>query len=53
MKYIETKINREKKEHILETIEEVSGVPREYFELKRTRKPEEVMLRSMYVYMLK
>jgi chromosomal replication initiation ATPase DnaA len=53
MKYIETKINREKKQAILESIEDVTGVPREYFEFKRTRKPEEVLLRTLYVYMLK
>jgi len=49
---IETKQDIEIREKILESMEEVSGVPREYFEFYRSKKPVEVYLRSIYVYLM-
>jgi len=52
MIYIETKQQTHNKNLILETIEEVIGVPRELWEIKRSRSTEEVFIRDIYIYML-
>lgn len=49
---LELKTQKENKNHILWSIEEASGVPRELWEFKRTRLKTEVMLRHIYIYML-
>lgn len=48
----ESKIDREIRETILECLEDVVGVPREYWEQKRSKKKEEVIVRQIYIYML-
>ena len=50
--YIELKTQTTGKAIILEAIETVSGVPRELWEVRRTSKSEEVMLRHCYIHML-
>lgn len=52
MMYIELAQQTEAKNTILEVIEDVTGVPRELWEHKRTRNSEEVMIRHIYIYML-
>jgi chromosomal replication initiation ATPase DnaA len=52
MIYIETKQQTQNKNLILEIIEEVIGVPRELWEVKRSRSTEEVFIRDIYIYML-
>jgi chromosomal replication initiation ATPase DnaA len=48
----ESKIDREIRESILETLEAVVSIPREYWERKRSKKREEVIIRQIYIYML-
>jgi chromosomal replication initiation ATPase DnaA len=50
--YIETKQQTETRIKIIETIENVIGVPRELWEIKRTKSTTEVMLRDIYIYFL-
>ena len=52
MIYIETRQQTEIRLGIVETIEDVIGVPRELWEMKRSRLNEEVMIRHIYIYML-
>ena len=49
---IETKMDLEIRENILTSIEEVSGIPREYWEHYRTKKPTEILLRKIYIFMM-
>lgn len=53
MRTIETSIQRKQRITIIECIEEVIDVPREYWEVKRTKKENEVMIRHIYIYFLK
>jgi len=50
--YIETKQQTELRLRIVDAIEEVTGVPRELWEIRRTRSKEEVMIRHIYINML-
>lgn len=52
MMYVELKTQTASKGLILEAIENVSGVPRELWEVRRTSKSEEVILRHCYIHML-
>lgn len=49
---IETKYDKELRYKILELLEEVVGVPREYWEVKRTKEADEVLIRQIYCYLL-
>lgn len=48
----ETAIQRRKRMMIIESLEEVIDVPREYWEIKRSKKSQEVMIRQIYIYLL-
>jgi len=50
--YIETKQQSEKRMLIIETIEDVVGVPRELWEIKRSKSKSEVMIRDIYIKLL-
>lgn len=52
MKTIETNIQRKTRIAITEALEEVIDVPREYWEMMRTKKDTEVMIRQIYIYLL-
>lgn len=52
MKTFETSNQRKIRIAIIESIEEVIDVPREYWEVKRTAKSNEVMIRQIYIYLL-
>ena len=52
MIYIETRQQTDTRLRIIETMEDVTGVPRELWERKRTRNTEEVMLRHIFIDML-
>jgi hypothetical protein len=49
---ITLKMHNTRKNYVLESIEEASGVPRELWETVRTLDENEVMLRQIYAYML-
>ena len=53
MKTFETKQDRQIIEQIQDCIEEVIGVPREFWVHRRSRKIEEVTIRHIYGYFLK
>lgn len=50
---IETKQNKEIKESIIAALEEVVGVPREYWEIKRSKETTELEIRQIYCYLLR
>lgn len=50
---IETKYDKELRENIVSALEEVVGVPREYWEIKRTKERSELEIRQVYCYLLK
>jgi len=52
MIYIETKQQTNAKNKIVEIIVEEFGVPRELWEVRRTRMNDEVFIRHIYIYML-
>jgi hypothetical protein len=52
MMYLETKQQSGVKTIIIETIEDVVGVPRELWEIKRSKSPTELMLRDIYIRFL-
>lgn len=52
MKNFETNYDKEIRMNIIETLEEVLGVPREYWEIKRTKDADEVFIRQVYCYLL-
>lgn len=52
MMYIETKLQTETKNRILEAIEEGTGVPRLLWEVRRGRSLTEVTIRHIYIHML-
>lgn len=52
MKTFETSIERNKRIAITEALEEVIDVPREYWEVKRTKKDNEVVVRQIFIYLL-
>lgn len=52
MKTLETSIERRKRMLLTEILEEVIDVPREYWEVMRTKKDNEVLIRQIYIYLL-
>lgn len=52
MIYIETKQQTETRLAIIETIEDTVGVPRELWEIKRSKSITEVMIRDIYINLL-
>lgn len=52
MMYIETNLQTETKNRILDAIEEGTGVPRILWETRRGRGVTEVILRHIYIHML-
>lgn len=52
MKTFETGIQRKKRMLLTETLEEVIDVPREYWEVMRSKKDSEVMIRQIFIYLL-
>jgi chromosomal replication initiation ATPase DnaA len=52
MKNFETNYDKEIRMRIIETLEEVLGVPREYWEIKRSKESDEVFIRQIYCYLL-
>ena len=52
MKNFETNYDKEIRMNIIELLEEVLGVPREYWEIKRTKEADEVFIRQIYCYLL-
>ena len=52
MKTFETGIQRQKRTLLTETLEEVIDVPREYWEVLRSKKDTEVMIRQIFIYLL-
>jgi chromosomal replication initiation ATPase DnaA len=52
MTTIETSIQRKRRISIIESIEEVIDVPREYWEIFRTKQQTEAMIRKIYIYLL-
>jgi chromosomal replication initiation ATPase DnaA len=52
MKTFETSIERRKRVLLTEILEEVIDVPREYWEVMRTKKDSEVTMRQIYIYLL-
>lgn len=53
MMKIESKYDRELKNNIVECLEESLGIPREYWEVMRTKKSDEVFIRKIYCFLLK
>lgn len=49
---LETKQDLLDRDKIMSTIEDITAIPREYWETYRTKKPTEVLLRSIYIYMV-
>ena len=52
MKTFETSVQRNKRIVLTEILEEIIDVPREYWEVKRTKKDHEVVVRQIYIYLL-
>jgi chromosomal replication initiation ATPase DnaA len=52
MIYIETKQQTKVRQNIVESIEDVTGVPRELWEIRRSRTMQEVLIRHIYIHML-
>jgi chromosomal replication initiation ATPase DnaA len=52
MKAFETSIQRKKRTALTEAIEEVIDVPREYWEVMRSKQDNEVLIRQIYIYLL-
>lgn len=52
MKTFETGIQRKRRMQITEILEEVIDVPREYWEVMRSKKDTEVMIRQIFIYLL-
>jgi chromosomal replication initiation ATPase DnaA len=52
MIYIETKQQTKVRQNIVESIEDVLGVPRELWEIRRGRTSQEVMIRHIFIHML-
>jgi chromosomal replication initiation ATPase DnaA len=52
MIYIETKQQTNARNKIVEIIEDEFGVPRELWEVRRTRATEEIFIRDIYIHML-
>ena len=50
--YIETNQQTEERLLIIEIIENITGVPRELWETKRTKNKDEVMIRHIYINLL-
>lgn len=50
---IETKQNKEIKENIISALEEAIGVPREYWEIKRSKETTELEIRQIYCFLLR
>tara|TARA_R110000868_G_scaffold349505_1_gene610832 strand:+ start:259 stop:609 length:351 start_codon:yes stop_codon:yes gene_type:complete len=49
---METKYDRIIRNQVIETLEEVVGIQREYWEIKRTKKKDELLIRQVYCYLL-
>ena len=52
MKTFETNIQRQTRTAITEILEEVIDVPREYWEVMRTKQDNEVKIRQIFIYFL-
>lgn len=50
---IETKQNKKIKENIISALEEAIGVPREYWEIKRSKETSELEIRQIYCFLLR
>ena len=53
MKKTENKFDRDIRENIIEALESVVSIPREYWETQRSKRREEVTIRQIYIYMLR
>jgi chromosomal replication initiation ATPase DnaA len=52
MIYIETRQQTRVRQSVVESIEDVTGVPRELWEIRRSRTTQEVLIRHIYIHML-
>jgi len=52
MKLIETNFELENRTRIVESLEAALGVPREFWERKRSKRQDEVRIRHIYAYLL-